>query len=213
LPFTLPTIYPITNVELSGLSHAEQVRQFATAGCRFLQIREKLLSGKEFFEVVCSAIEIAESFGMKVIVNDRVDIAMAARASGVHLGQNDLPPEHARKLLGDEAIIGFSTHSVDQAIEAVKFPIDYIAIGPISPTSSKENPDPVVGVEELRRVRDKIGVFPLVAIGGINGSNLEDALATGADSVALINALYNDQSNITEQFTILSNLADAVKQR
>jgi len=213
LPFTLPTIYPITNVELSGLSHSEQVRQFAKAGCRFLQIREKHLSGKEFFEVAISAVEIAESFGMKVIVNDRVDIAMAAGAGGVHLGQDDLPPEHARKLLGNEAVIGFSTHSVDQAIEAIKFPIDYIAIGPIFPTSSKENPDPVVGVEELRRVRDEIGVFPLVAIGGISGSNVEEVLAAGADSAALINALYNDQSNITEQFTILSNLADSVKQR
>lgn len=197
-------------MELSGMDHVEQVRRFALGGCRLVQVRDKKLSGKELFKVVSSAVAIAHGFGMKVIVNDRVDIAMAAGAAGVHLGQGDLPPEHARLLLGSEAMIGYSTHSIEQAIEAAKLPVDYIAIGPIFATHTKQDPDPVVGLDGLRGVRAAIGQFPLVAIGGINERNLRAVLTAGADSVALVSELYKDSANMTAQFTKLSNLADNV---
>src|SRR5687768_5018445 len=98
------------------------------------------MPSRDLFDEIFATIAIAKEFGMKVIVNDRVDIALAAGADGVHLGQDDLSPEHARKLLGGESIIGYSTHSVEQAIAAAAMPIDYIAIGPIFATSTKVNP-------------------------------------------------------------------------
>lgn len=203
----LPKIYPITNVELSGLPHAGQVRTLAAPGCRFLQIREKSGSSGEFFDQVAEALKIADAFGMTVIINDRVDIAIATRAHGVHLGQDDLPPGEARKLLGDAAIIGFSTHSVEQAVEAAKLPIDYLAIGPIFPTATKRDPDPVVGLEGLRQVRHAIGNFPLVAIGGIDIMNLQAVLAAGADSAAIISDLFAPGTNLADRFHDLEGAA------
>lgn len=204
----LPKIYPITNVELSGLSHPDQVRSLADAGCRFGQIREKSGSSREIFDAVVESLSIANSFGMKLILNDRVDIAIAARVHGVHLGQDDLPPTEARKLLGDDAIIGYSTHSVEQAIAAAQLPIDYLAIGPVFATTSKENPDPVVGLDGIRMVRDAIGDFPLVAIGGINVSNLAAVLAAGADSAAIISDLFAPETNISGRFRALEEAAN-----
>ena len=133
-----------------------------------------------------------------MIINDRVDIALAVGARGVHLGQDDLPPEAARKLLGATAIVGYSTHNVDQALEALKLPINYLAIGPIFPTTSKIDTFPILGLEGLRAVRRAIGDFPLVAIGGITHTNARDAIEAGADSVAVISALLADPKRITE---------------
>jgi thiamine-phosphate pyrophosphorylase len=117
-------------------------------------------------------------------------VALALGADGVHLGQDDLPPEAARALLGEAAIIGFSTHSVAQAAEAARMPVNYVAIGPIFQTSSKENPDPVVGLEGLRRVRESLGeTMPLVAIGGVTRERARALVGAGADSVAVIGAL------------------------
>ena len=203
----LPKIYPITNVELSGLSHADQVRTLADAGCRFVQIREKSASSREIFDAVVDSVSIAKKRGMKIIVNDRVDIAIAAHAHGVHLGQDDLPPLEARKLLGDGAIIGYSTHSVEQSIEASRMPIDYLAIGPIFATATKKDTDPVVGLEGLRRVRDAIGDFPLVAIGGIDITNVRSVLAAGADSTAIISDLFAPGTRLVERFRALEAAA------
>jgi thiamine-phosphate pyrophosphorylase len=136
---------------------------------------------------------------VKLIVNDRADIALALGADGVHLGQDDMPPEAARALLGGGAVVGFSTHGVEQAIAAARLPVDYIAVGPIFATASKENPDPVVGLEGLRRVREAVGRVQVVAIGGVTHENGPSVLAAGADSVAVISALLNpeDPSEIT----------------
>src|SRR5918911_2140458 len=124
-----------------------------------------------------------------LLVNDRADIALAIGADGVHLGQDDIPPRAARSLLGDKAIIGFSTHSVEQAARAARLPVDYVAIGPVFATSSKENPDPTVGLEGVARARESVGQIRLVAIGGINEENARAVLDAGADPVAVISAL------------------------
>ncbi|HKC66203.1 MAG TPA: thiamine phosphate synthase, partial [Pyrinomonadaceae bacterium] len=179
----LPKLYPITDVRLCGLSHAEQVRRFSAGGANFIQLREKRRGAREFYREAEEALQIARSRNLRLIINDRVDIALALSADGVHLGQDDLPPAAARELLGEQAIIGFSTHNVEQAIEAARTPVDYIAIGPIFETKSKENPDPVVGLEGLRQVRKEIDQMPLVAIGGIRQENIREVLAAGADSV------------------------------
>ncbi len=185
----LPLVYPITDTKISGLSHADQVAILADAGATFVQFREKNRQALDFYNEAKTAVSIAAEKGMTLIINDRVDIALALGAPGVHLGQDDLPPEAARKLLGDDAIIGYSTHNVRQAIEAANLPVDYIAIGPIFETGTKTNPDPVVGLDGLRAVRYAIGDTKLVAIGGITFENALSVIEAGADSVALISAL------------------------
>jgi len=196
--FQLPRVYPLTDTQLSGLSHAEQVRLLSRGGATLVQLREKQMSPKEFYEQAKAAITVAEQCGVRLIINDRVDIALAVGANGVHLGQNDLSPEAARKLLGEQAIVGYSTHNVEQAIEASKLPIDYLAIGPIFTTSTKSDTAPVLGLEGLRAVRQAIGNFPLVAIGGITSAKAPDVIDAGADSVAVISAVLAHPDSITE---------------
>lgn len=188
--FRLPQLYPITNTQISGLSHADQVALFAERGATVVQLREKRATALEFYEAAKAALAVAVERGVQLIINDRVDIALAVGATGVHLGQDDLPPEIVRRLLGGDAVIGYSTHSVAQALKASKLPIDYLAIGPIFATSTKENPDPVVGLDGLRAVKAAIGSLPLVAIGGINPVNMAEVLEAGADSVAMISGLW-----------------------
>ena len=199
LKIQLPKIYPITDTCISGLSHAEQVRRLINGGAEFIQLREKRMAAGAFYEDAFSAIEIAHKSGVRVIINDRVDIALALKADGVHLGQDDLPTGEARKILGPEAIIGFSTHSVEQALAAIQLPVDYIAIGPIFATATKENPDAVVGIDGLRAVGEAVGELPLVAIGGIGSENFRAVLDAGADSTALISGILADPGRITER--------------
>ncbi len=196
MPIVLPKLYPITDPYLSGLSHAIQVTRLIAGGATFIQLRDKHASPRELFDEAEQAIRIARSHGAKLILNDRVDLAMALGADGVHLGQDDIPPEAARRLLGPSALIGYSTHNVEQAVRASSLPIDYLAIGPIFPTSSKQNPDPVVGLEGLRRVRAAVGPMPLVAIGGITLANAKEVVSAGAGSVAVISDLLADPSAI-----------------
>ncbi len=185
----LPQLYPITDARLCGLSHSEQVGRLLAGGATFIQLREKHASPREFYRDAVEALLLARARGARLIINDRADLALALGADGVHLGQDDLPPDAARRLLGRKAIIGYSTHNVAQAVAAARLPVDYLAIGPIYPTSSKENPDPVVGLEGLRLVREAIGDLPLVAIGGITLERAAETLAAGADSVAVVGAL------------------------
>ena len=200
--FELPKLYPITDRRLSGLSHAGQVARLCEGGARVVQLREKVLSAREFYAEVLEALRVARSFGARLIVNDRVDVALAAGADGAHLGQDDMPPGAARALLGEGRVLGFSTHSVEQAVEAARLPIDYVAVGPVFDTSSKENPDPVVGLEGVRRVRAAVGrAVRLVAIGGVTLERATSVLEAGADSVAIIGALVNtsDPAEITRR--------------
>jgi thiamine-phosphate pyrophosphorylase len=186
----LPLVYPITDTKISGLSHADQVAILAGAGATFVQLREKRLAALDFFDDAKAASAVARNAGVRLIINDRVDVALALGTPvGVHLGQDDLPPEAARKLLGNDAIIGYSTHNIFQATAAANLPVDYIAIGPIFQTGTKTNPDPVVGLDGLRAVRYAVGNIKLVAIGGITTENAPSVIEAGADSVALISAL------------------------
>ena len=196
--FRLPRVYPLTDVRLSGFSHADQVRLLSLGGASLIQLREKHQPAIQFYEQVRAAVSEARKRGVQIIINDRVDIALACGAHGVHLGQDDMPPDAARRLLGQKVIIGYSTHSVDQAQKALLLPIDYIAIGPIFNTSTKGDTSPAVGLEGLREVRKIVGDFPLVAIGGISVSNAAAVIEAGADSVALISALLSAGERITE---------------
>ena len=193
----LPKLYPITDLRLSGLPHAEQVARLSRGGASLIQLREKNLSPREFYREAEQALLVARERGARIIINDRVDIALALGADGVHLGQEDLDAESARRLLGEAAIIGFSTHNIEQAIEAARHPLDYLAIGPIFNTTSKENPDPEIGLATLRRVRDALPrALPLVAIGGITRTNARAALEAGADAVAVIGDLLGGDASL-----------------
>ena len=169
----LPKIYPITDYSLTKLSHNKQVEEFIKGGASFIQLREKHALPNVFFEQAKKSLKFAQKHNAKIIINDRVDIALTLKADGVHLGQDDMPPEKAREILGEKAIIGFSTHNLKQAFEAKNKPIDYIAVGPIFHTNTKENPDDVVNIEGLKEIRKAIGSFPLVAIGGITLKTLK----------------------------------------
>ena len=197
MEFQLPKIYPITDVSITKLSHLEQVKQLIAGGAKLIQLREKYASPNEFYESAQEVMDFVQQTEVKIIINDRIDIALAVKADGVHLGQDDLSPASARELLGEDAIIGFSTHDVAQAIEATKFPLDYVAIGPIFATTTKENPDAVIGIDGLKSVRNAIGNFPLVAIGGIDFENYHAVLENGADSVAIISAILKPNNQIS----------------
>ena len=188
MSFSLPRIYPITDTLISKLSHAEQIERLAAGGASLIQLRDKRASPREFYNAALEAMLAARKLGVQIIINDRVDIAMAVSADGVHLGQDDLPPDRARRLLGENRIIGFSTHTVEQAVAADSAPVDYIAIGPIFRTSTKDQPDPVIGLEALRDARRRISK-PLVAIGGVTLDRARSVIEAGGDSVAVISDL------------------------
>jgi thiamine-phosphate pyrophosphorylase len=177
----------------------------ASAGARLIQVRAKSAASGKFLSDTIAALSVAHRFGAKLIVNDRVDIAIAAGADGIHLGQDDLPPKYARELLGKDAIIGYSTHSVAQAVEAMSEPVDYIAIGPVFPTTTKADHDQVIGLDIVSKVRQAIGDFPLVAIGGITFANAKSVIDAGADSVAVIGAIHAKGSSITDNIRHLMN--------
>ncbi len=195
----LPKIYPITDMRIAKLSHAEQVEKLIEGGAEIIQLREKYASPKDFYEFAKEALKLARQHNVKIIINDRVDVALALKADGVHLGQDDLPPEQARKVLGEKAIIGFSTHNLEQAVRAARLPINYLAIGPVFATRTKENSEKVVGIKGIKNVREAVGDFPLVAIGGINLENFREVLQAGADSVAIVSNLMSDADKIIEK--------------
>jgi thiamine-phosphate pyrophosphorylase len=136
---------------------------------------------------------------IKLIMNDRADLCLAANFDGLHIGQDDLSPESARSIIGPDRWLGVSTHNPEQLAEADKTSADYLAIGPIFATRSKQNPDPVVGLEGLRRARE-LTRKPLVAIGGITRSNAASVIAAGADSVAVISDLLLSPRKSAEEF-------------
>ena len=209
LRFQLPKIYPITDVRLSGLSHVDQTARLIDGGATLIQLREKIAPARAFYEDAKAAVELAHSRGARVLINDRVDIALMTTSDGVHLGQDDLPVADARRMLGPAAIIGVSTHTIEQVQIAAAMPeIDYLAFGPIFPTPTKADPDPVVGLDQLRAARLISDSLPIAAIGGISLKTLTEALHMGADSVAIISELYRLGPDIAATFKRLTDIAE-----
>lgn len=159
------------------------------AGVRFFQYRSKTGSRKTIYETSLMLADLLRPRKALFIVNDHADIAAAVNADGAHLGQDDLPLEHARKLLGSGKIIGISTHNQEQARAAAGAGADYIGYGPVFATATKET-GPLQGVEGLRSVRSAVSV-PIIAIGGISGQNIADVFKAGADGAAVISAVLN----------------------
>ncbi len=187
----LGKVYPITaSNNLNGLDHAQLVEQYLKGGSRFLQVREPTLPDSLLYPQLLRIQSLCESLEAQFVINDRADLALAVRAHGVHLGQADLPVRVARDLLGEKAIIGLSTHNRQQFLDAQTQDVDYIAIGPIFSTSTKETENPPLGVEALGAlIADSR--YPVVAIGGISLEEAPQVWTSGADSVAVISDLAN----------------------
>jgi thiamine-phosphate pyrophosphorylase len=170
----------------------------ASGGVTLLQYRNKTGSTSQMLE---QSRELRRRLGssVKLIMDDRADLALAAGFDGVHVGQEDLSPAGARKVIGDRLWLGVSTHNPEQVKEADKTSANYIAIGPVFSTTSKANPDPVLGLEGVRNAR-ALTLKPLVAIGGINRDNCRSVIEAGADSVAVISDLMRDPRKSAEDF-------------
>jgi thiamine-phosphate pyrophosphorylase len=184
----LPRLYVILEAALITSPERDCALSLAEAGVRLLQYRNKSASSRQYLD---SSRELAEALrpkGVTFIVNDRPDVAFLAGASGVHVGQDDLDVEHARRVAGPEILVGVSTHNLEQFESAAESTADYIAVGPIFATSSKANPDPVVGTEFVRHVRSRTKK-PIVAIGGISVERAASVIEAGADSVAVISGI------------------------
>jgi thiamine-phosphate pyrophosphorylase len=183
-----PSVYPILDAPEDPCEVIPLAESLADAGIQLLQIRAKKSPAKNIFEATGRLTSILESRGTKLIINDRPDIAILTGAWGVHVGQEDLPVEEARKICGPGLWVGVSTHNLEQLRAAVATSADYIAVGPVFPTATKVNPDPVVGLELLRVARG-MTKKPLVAIGGITVESAEQVFRAGADCVAVIRDL------------------------
>jgi thiamine-phosphate pyrophosphorylase len=185
----IPRLYAIVDpAQGSGRSAVELTEALLAAGVRLIQLRDKQAASVELYDVARIVGELVRRARGTFIVNDRADIAKAVDADGVHVGQDDLPVESARAILGPDKIIGYSTHYLEQVLEADRSTADYIAFGPVYATASKLNPDPVVGPEGVRAAR-RATSKPLVAIGGITLENARAVIEAGADSVAVIRGL------------------------
>jgi len=184
----LSGLYGIIDTQaLKGHSHVEAATQVIRGGARTIQLRDKISSKKDLLSIAQTLKELCAVHNVLFIINDYLDLALAADADGLHLGQNDLPIKVARKLLTIDKILGSSTNTVEQAVVAESEGADYIAVGSIYPTSSKETAK-VVGVDRLRQIRQAV-TLPIVAIGGITKDNVHEVMATGANSVAIISAI------------------------
>jgi thiamine-phosphate pyrophosphorylase len=177
---------------LKGRSHFEVTNQVIRGGARIIQLRDKLLNKKELLPIACQIRKLCAEHNVLFIMNDYLDIALAADADGLHLGQNDLPIKVARQLLPIDKILGGSVTTVEQAITLESEGADYIAVGSMFPTKHKETAT-VVGVERLRQVREATSL-PLVAIGGIDKDRVAEVRAAGANSIAVISSVLEAES-------------------
>jgi thiamine-phosphate pyrophosphorylase len=186
----------------AGWTPIDLARAVLDGGATLIQLRAKQLSSAAFLDLADAAVRLAHSYHASVIVNDRADIALMSAAAGVHVGQDDLPPSAARRLLGEEALIGFSTHSVAQVERALREPISYVAVGPVFGTRSKDTGYAAVGLELVGSAAQLTGPLPVVAIGGVTLENAPSVIEAGATSVAVISDLLvgNDPRGRTQAF-------------
>src|SRR5580698_1687105 len=196
----LPRLYAILDTRLLPDAGAlcTVAEELISSGLNLIQYRNKAGSARQMLD---HARELKRRIGTKakLIMNDRADLCLAAGFDGVHVGQDDLAPESVREIIGPDRWLGVSTHNPAQLAEADKTSADYLAIGPVFATASKENPDPVIGLDGVRRARE-LTRKPLVAIGGITRANAASVIAAGADAVAVISDLLRDPRKSAEEF-------------
>jgi thiamine-phosphate pyrophosphorylase len=184
-----PRLYLVTD---SGLAQNRPLEEVVAAAVRggvtAVQLREKEASTREFISLACRLKDVLTELGVPLIINDRVDVALAAGAAGVHLGRSDMGYDDARRLLGPGSVIGISVETLEQAYEAEPWDVAYIAASPVFPTPTKKNTGPAWGLEGLRRLRSA-SRHRIVAIGGVNETNAADVMSAGADGIAVVSAV------------------------
>lgn len=197
----LSRLYVILDAALLTVPETECAEKLAAAGVRLLQYRNKRASARELFESSQRLSSLLIPQGVTFVVNDRADVALAAGAGGVHVGQEDLGAEAARSVIGDGKLLGVSTHNLEQFRQAADTSADYVAVGPVFATSTKANPDAMVGIELIRQVRS-LTDKPIVAIGGITLERAAEVMRAGADCVAVISdiLLARDPGERARQF-------------
>ena len=182
------TLYLCTDRDLMSTDTIEEaVEQAVKGGCTVVQLREKDCSSLEFYETALRVKKITDQYKIPLIINDRVDIALAVNADGVHVGQDDLPAASVRRILGEDKVIGVSAGNVREAVKAREDGADYLGVGAMHATSTKMDAD-VTTVEELKKIREMVDL-PIVAIGGMNKQTLPELKGTGVDGIAVVSAV------------------------
>jgi thiamine-phosphate pyrophosphorylase len=204
-------LHAIVDVDASaraGRAPLDIAHAFLDGGARVIQLRAKPQSSSAFLSLADDCVRLAAPYGAAVIVNDRLDIARLSAAAGAHVGQDDVTPAAARRLLGDGAVVGVSTHTVPQMSAALAEPISYLAVGPVFGTSSKETGYTAVGLALVATASQMAGTVPVVAIGGITLDNAASVIAAGASSVAIIGDLLVGGDPARRTRALLQSLGD-----
>ncbi len=204
------SLYLVTDRSLSlGRSIESIVEQAANSGVTMVQLREKECSSREFYDLAIKLKQCLKPFNIPLIINDRLDIALACDAEGLHIGQSDIPYPVARKVFGKDKIIGLSVESLQDALDANQTDVDYIGISPVFSTATKTDTAPELGLEGVRKIMS-ISKHPSVGIGGINITNAADILSSGANGIAVVSAIMSAKD--PQQATIeLKNIINSQK--
>jgi thiamine-phosphate pyrophosphorylase len=198
------SIYLVTDRDLMSTATLEEaVEQAIMGGCTLVQLREKDCSSFDFYNTAVKVKEITDKYNIPLLINDRLDIALAVDAAGVHVGQSDLSATVVRKIIGDDKIIGVSTGCLEQALKAQKDGADYIGVGAMYATGTKKDANPT-SMEELKKIRESVSL-PIVVIGGINRERIKDFEGMGIDGIAIVSAIIG-QKDITEATKELKEL-------
>jgi len=203
------SLYLVTDRGLArGRSTLDIVQAAVSGGVTCVQLREKQCSTLEFIEQALAIKDILKARKVTLIINDRLDVALAVAADGVHLGQNDMPLEMAQRIAGPSMLIGISAESVQDAVEAEKGGADYLGVSPIYATPTKTDTAPPLGLEGLREIRKRVKI-PIVGIGGLNESNAAEVIRNGADGVAVVSAIVAADDPGTSAMTLKQIITEA----
>jgi thiamine-phosphate pyrophosphorylase len=194
--------YLVTDSSLSKNGIFSDVENALKAGCRIVQYREKK---KDTKTMINEAMQIKKICNNKALflIDDRADVALAVNADGIHIGQDDIPYESARKLLGENKIIGLTVHNVDEAIEAEKLGVEYVGVAPIFDTDTKNDIKTPCGIEMIKKIRNEVKV-PIVAVGGITKNNVKEVIDSGADSIVSIKPVISSDDVYSEVFDFIN---------
>lgn len=187
------TLYLVTDRELldEGNSLVDAVEEAILGGVTLVQLREKKISTLEYYNIACKVKKVTDKYNVPLIIDDRLDIALAVDASGLHIGQQDLPAEKARKFLGPDKILGVSVGTLEEALKAEKDGADYLGVGPVFTTTTKENPV-YVDLEELKKITEEVNI-DIVAIGGINENTMDRLKGIDIDGIAIVSAIMGNK--------------------
>lgn len=204
------SVYLVTDRDLMSTETLEEaVEKAIVGGCTLIQLREKNCSSLDFYNTAVKVKEITDKYNAPLLINDRLDIALAVNAAGVHVGQSDLPLTVVRKILGNEKIIGVSTGNLEEALKAQKDGADYLGVGAMYSTGTKKDANPT-SIEELKKIRENISI-PIVVIGGINKDRVKDFEGIGIDGLAIVSAIIAQKDIVEATVEIKKAFASVLK--